>query len=111
MIDWQRVGELRDDFGAEDFGDILNLFLTEVQSAIDRYNGSDTHPSAVEEQMHFLKGAALNLGFATLAELCRKGEKAAATGDIIAVAPEDLRRCFADSKAHFATEYDQRFAA
>ena len=30
MIDWQRVNELRDEVGAEDFEEVVDLFLEEV---------------------------------------------------------------------------------
>ncbi len=111
MIDWQRVGELRDEVGADDFGEIVDLFLSEVETAIAGFDGSARDAAAVEEQMHFLKGAALNLGFDALADLCRSGETAAASGDPDAVQPADVRRCFEESRVVFLQEYDQRFAA
>ena len=30
MIDWPRVKELKDEIGAEDFGEVVDLFLEEV---------------------------------------------------------------------------------
>ena len=34
MIDWTRVSELRDEVGAEDFDEVVELFLEEVDEAI-----------------------------------------------------------------------------
>ena len=35
MIDWSRVEELRDKIGAEDFDEVVELFLSEVEDRID----------------------------------------------------------------------------
>lgn len=109
MIDWARVAELRDEIGAEDFDEVLALFLSEVESAV---GGLETlSGAAVEEQMHFLKGASLNLGFTELAGLCAHGEAEAAAGRPCAVSPQDVRRCFEASCSRFQSEYEARFAA
>ena len=34
MIDWTRVNELVDEIGTEDFGEVVELFLMEVDHAI-----------------------------------------------------------------------------
>lgn len=79
MIDWGRVCELRDEIGAEDFAEVVQLFLEETEKVANKL-GNDTSPHAVESALHFLKGSALNLGFRDLAALCQIGEKAAAAG-------------------------------
>ncbi|WP_136443355.1 Hpt domain-containing protein [Pacificoceanicola onchidii] len=111
MIDWARVGELREEIGPEDFGEVLELFLMEVEGAIDLLDGAQGDPVVTEEQMHFLKGASLNLGFADLAALCETGERAAAAGDANAVPFGKVRATFDQSKAAFLTDFPQRFAA
>ena len=35
MIDWDRVSELRDEVGAEDFLEVVEMFLDEVNEEID----------------------------------------------------------------------------
>ena len=35
MIDWSRVNELRDEVGAEDFEEVVELFLEEVEEVIE----------------------------------------------------------------------------
>ncbi|WP_442970022.1 hypothetical protein [Roseovarius sp. ZX-A-9] len=34
MIDWSRVAELRSEIGAEDFDEVVELFLEEVEAEI-----------------------------------------------------------------------------
>lgn len=111
MIDWSRVDELVEEIGAEDFGEVVELFLDEVENAIAQLESSDGNPVIVEEQMHFLKGAALNLGFEELAQLCLKGEKSANAGRPEVVTPQQVRRAFEASKAQFEQDLPGRLAA
>lgn len=78
LINWAKVSELRGEVGAEDFDEVVELFLEEVEATISQL-GADGR--SVEHDLHFLKGSALNLGFAEFSELCRSGEAAAAAGD------------------------------
>lgn len=68
MILWSRVNELRDEVGPEDFKEV-----------IDRFRG-DTDRGQLEQDLHFLKGSALNLGFAEFSDMCQSGERLAAAG-------------------------------
>ncbi|MBV7395291.1 Hpt domain-containing protein [Mameliella sediminis] len=111
MIDWSRVEEMIDEIGAEDFAEVVELFLDEVETAIDALDASAGNPVVTEEQMHFLKGAALNIGFATLAELCREGEKAAANGTPDKITPAQVRSAFEDSRLAFQRDLPGRLAA
>lgn len=80
MIDWARVAELRDEIGAEDFAEVVLLFLEEADEVVARLPGC-TDAASLESALHFLKGSALNLGFQTLAQLCQDGERLAAAGN------------------------------
>jgi HPt (histidine-containing phosphotransfer) domain-containing protein len=111
MIDWSRVEELVAEIGAEDFQEILELFLSEVESAIDLLAGAGDDANVVEEQMHFLKGAALNLGFENLAQLCLKGEKAAAGGRPHVVTVDEVRKTYEESRGQFQEDLPSRLAA
>ncbi|WGW04603.1 Hpt domain-containing protein [Tropicibacter oceani] len=111
MIDWARVAELRDEIGPEDFDEVVELFLTEVEGAIDLLESAAGNPVVTHDQMHFLKGAALNLGFAAVSDLCQKGEKAAAGGDAEAIPFGAVRTTFEDSKNRFLAELPLKFAA
>ena len=80
MIDWTRVNELRDEIGADDFDEVVIMFLEEADEVIARIAPGDSTKS-LEADLHFLKGAALNLGFSEFAALCQDGERRAALGE------------------------------
>jgi histidine phosphotransfer protein HptB len=80
MIEWERVNELRSEIGDDDFADVVELFLQEADEAIARISASGG-ASKLEADLHFLKGAALNLGFREFSGLCQEGERRAAAGD------------------------------
>ena len=79
MIDWTRVKTLRDEVGAEDFGDVVEIFIEEVSEMVERLR---TAPQieTLGEDLHALKGSALNLGFFEFSTLCQIGETLAAQG-------------------------------
>lgn len=81
MIDWTRVTELRDEIGGEDFAEVVTLFLEEADVVVQNLPGC-VGSKALESALHFIKGSALNLGFADLARLCQDGERRAAAGDV-----------------------------
>ena len=84
MIDWARIDDLRSEIGEEDFLEVVDMFLEEADEVVARLIGPPDM-SEVESQLHFLKGAALNLGLADLAALCQAGERNAAAGNPDAV--------------------------
>ncbi|HGG05977.1 MAG TPA: Hpt domain-containing protein [Aliiroseovarius sp.] len=84
MISWARVNELRDEIGDEDFAEVAAMFLEEVDEVIQRLK-SNPVPEQYEEDLHSLKGSALNLGFEALSKICNEGERLAASGDTDAV--------------------------
>lgn len=75
MIDWTRVGELRDEVGEEDLLEIADIFLYEMAEAIDPLR-CGAEPAALPEFLHFLKGASLNMGFGALGATCSAAERA-----------------------------------
>ncbi|MEM6579157.1 MAG: Hpt domain-containing protein [Pseudomonadota bacterium] len=109
MINWSRVAELREEIGAEDFGDVVDLFLEEVDEEITGLTGPDAR-TGLEARLHFLKGSALNLGFEAFSDLCRDGEQRAAGGEGGAVDLDAIQSTYTQSKTHFLEELDQRFA-
>lgn len=107
MIDWSRVSELRDEVGEEDFAEVVDLFLDEVDGVI---GGLTADMADLEAQLHFLKGSALNLGFAGFADLCHAGEAAARAGAGAAVDVGEIRDSYASARAEFATGLELRRA-
>tara|TARA_R110002110_G_scaffold68424_13_gene185154 strand:+ start:2139 stop:2471 length:333 start_codon:yes stop_codon:yes gene_type:complete len=79
MIDWQRVNELRDEVGAEDFEEVVDLFLEEVEEVTDRL-ADRADADTLAGDLHFLKGCALSLGFSGFSDLCQRGETLSAQG-------------------------------
>ncbi len=110
MIDWTRVTALRDEIGADDFEEVVELFVEEVDALVARLR-RDGKTHALEEDMHFLKGSALNLGFATLSELCEAGEYAAARGAGADVDLDAVLESYDASRAEFLRDLAMKLAA
>ncbi len=74
MIDRTRVGELRQEVGEDDLAEVVVLFCEEVEETLGRIQA----PAAriVPDDLHFLKGSALNIGLIEMAGLCQLAEKA-----------------------------------
>jgi HPt (histidine-containing phosphotransfer) domain-containing protein len=100
MINWDKVSELREEIGAEDFGEVVEIFLEEVDEAITEL-GKPGAEGTLETQLHFLKGSALNLGFADFSNRCQAGESAAGNGQEDEVDLPAIIKCYEASKAEF----------
>lgn len=102
MIDWQRVQILRGEIGADAFDEVVDLFLDEVETEIDKLRDPaiSTGPD-LEAHLHFLKGSALNLGFQTFSALCHSGETAVASGKGDTLDLSAVLDCYEQSKACF----------
>lgn len=107
LINWNKVNELRDEVGADDFDEVVELFLEEVEETISELAGAGR---SVEHDLHFLKGSALNLGFAEFSDLCRDGEATAAAGDPESVDLTKVTECYNRSKAAFIAEMEMKLA-
>lgn len=112
MIDWQRVQVLRSEIGADAFDEIVELFLDEVETEIEKLR--KPAPSSgpdLEAQLHFLKGSALNLGFESFSKLCHDGEAAVAAGDLDALDLPAVLSCYEQSKSVFLDGLENGLAA
>lgn len=110
MIDWDRVTELREQIGPEDFKEVVDLFLEEVLEVTDKLRLAPEQPN-LASQLHFLKGCALNLGFADFSEKCHAGEKQAANGQVEQIDLPTILGSFDDSRYLFCEELEARFSA
>ena len=109
MIDWTRVEELRDEIGADCFGEVVNLFLAEAGDVVTRLRDNpDISRLAVD--LHFLKGGVLNLGFVAVSQLCTEGESMASTGQGDRFDITALVTTYERSRLAFLTEYQSRLA-
>ena len=106
MIDWERVIELRDEVGADEFEPVLELFIDEVEHLVMQLTADD--PAQLERYLHFLKGSAWNLGFADFGTRCGEIEARAAANDLAGVQLEDLVECYSLSKRVFTRELASR---
>ncbi|HKL65029.1 MAG TPA: Hpt domain-containing protein [Roseovarius sp.] len=110
MIDWDRVRELREEIGPDAFEEVLDLFLEEAETALAMLRTA-TADDDLEAQLHFLKGSALNLGFATLAELCNDGEGKSRAGAPDSVSIPEIVSGYETSKAAFLAGIAEGIAA
>lgn len=100
MIDWGRVNELREEVGPEAFAEVVEIFLEEVDENIQRLR-AEVVPETFRADMHFLKGSALNLGFADFATLCAEGETGGEVTARDASFLEALFHCYEESRTAF----------
>jgi histidine phosphotransfer protein HptB len=110
MVDWARVRELQDEIGAEDFGEVVNLFLEEADSVVEQLLAAP-ELTQIEGLLHFLKGSSVNLGLATLARMCADGERRSAAGNPQDVDLAAVAACYARSKDEFLSGLDKQHAA
>ena len=110
MIDWERVQQLRGEVGADDFDEVVELFLEEVDEIVDRLRTCAT-PEDLESDLHFLKGSALNLGFADFSGLCQVGEEMSANGQAGDVDLVSILNCYDASRAMFLNDMSDKLSA
>ncbi|MCE5973219.1 Hpt domain-containing protein [Sinirhodobacter sp. WL0062] len=108
MIDWQRVLDLHKEIGAEGLAEVLELFLDEVETVTMRLGRT---PDLLEEDLHFLKGSAWNLGFRDFGALCQDGERKAAAGHVAAIDITAILACYTESKSMFLARIETVLAA
>ncbi|WP_187428457.1 hypothetical protein ROLI_043730 [Roseobacter fucihabitans] len=109
MINWERVATLREEVGAEDFDEILALFLEEVDSAISELSEAENQ-TGLEEKLHFLKGSALSLGFDHFSALCQNGETAISQDAGATIDLDEIRVSYAESRRVFVKEVAMKLA-
>lgn len=107
LIDWTKVTELAADVGRDGFDEVLDLFLQEVETALQTMAMSED----LEAALHFIKGCAMNLGFTDLANRCAAGESLAARGQPDSVDLDGIHQSYRDSHDLFMSEFRARLAA
>lgn len=110
MIDWTRAADLYEDFGEEGFAEVVDVFLEESDDGVQRLARSRT-PEQDRAAFHFLKGAALNLGFEELSRLCAQGEAAAASGAETGEIKQQVCAQFPATLRMFQSEWRMRLGA
>lgn len=110
MIDWDRVAALREEVGSEDFDEVVELFLHEVDEEIGNLS-ANVNPAELAEKLHFLKGSALSLGFREFSGLCQSGETALAHDASTQVDIDALHASYKLSRVAFLSELPDRFGS
>ncbi|NPD17380.1 hypothetical protein HOY34_19525 [Xinfangfangia sp. D13-10-4-6] len=105
MIDLARMQELLEEIGDEDLAIIVRLFLEETDVIIGRISKARAGPDLAAD-LHSLKGCALNLGLATLAELCQDAERCNACGRVVPLEPRAFIAVYEASKQAFQAALD-----
>lgn len=111
MIDWTRIDTLREEIGVDCLQEVVDLFLEEVDDSIARLRHADPAPepgARLGPELHFLKGCALNLGFADFASLCQTAETACAQDQSALVDLATILACYDTSRAAFVVEFPER---
>ena len=104
MIDWVRVRELRDEVGAEDFDEVFELFLEEVEEVLGRLRTQQAGSNSLEADLHFLKGSAMSVGYENFHMLCKDGEISAREGNGASVDLTAIFTAFERAKESFQAE-------
>lgn len=107
LINWTKVLELRQDIGPDGFAEVVALFLEEVETALQTIGMADD----LEAALHFVKGCALNIGFASFARAAAAGEGLAARGQPDSVDLTVLVDVYRASRDSFLRELRERTAA
>lgn len=106
MINWQRTNELVEEVGPESFNEVFGLFIEEVEDELEKLTTKDIE--ILRQQMHFLKGSALNLGFRSMANLCQSTEVDINIESIAADRIAQVRTIFDQSINSFLTEKEEK---
>ncbi|ATG37399.1 MULTISPECIES: Hpt domain-containing protein [Phaeobacter] len=106
MIDWSRAKELHEEVGPEDFSEVVEIFLEEVEGVIEKLRSPDL--ATLEQDLHFLKGSALNLGFRQFSRLCQEGERRSAQGESKEVDTAAIIASYENSKEEFLRDMSRQ---
>jgi HPt (histidine-containing phosphotransfer) domain-containing protein len=97
-MNWSRVTELKDEVGVDAFTEVLELFLEEIDEMVVKLKAGPD-PGGLAGDLHFMKGAALNLGFDELAMACTQAEADLRTPGDTPVDVTNILQVYAVSRA------------
>ena len=109
LINWSRIEALKEDVGREDVKEVIDLFINEIQQVIDKIP-AQMEAENIADDLHFLKGSALSLGFQELSCVCQTGYEAFSKTPRGAFEIDNVRACFETSKAEFDAKLDGALA-
>lgn len=106
-IDHERLKALRDDIGEDDFAEVLSLFVSEIGEKLSDL--AEIPDRATQDDFHFLRGSAANLGFVAMVAACEDAEAACRAGETPALA--DVTAAFDTALAEAAPHLPELSAA
>ena len=105
MIDWEQLMELLESFGAEEFEELVESFWAELDEAITALAELNLQDAgAIAAQMHFIKGAAANMGLSDVVNCVSAQEQAANAGHLDQIDIAKAAQVYAQSKATLCEE-------
>ena len=81
MIDAVRIDELKLEIGEDDFAEVLEIFIEEIEATLAAMDVTGP-PAAIAGELHSLKGSAQNIGFSEFAQICIEAETSGLTPDL-----------------------------
>ena len=109
MIDWDRVAALREEVGPEDFEEVVDLFLQEVDEEMENL-AQTAAGEGLAEKLHFLKGSALSLGFRAFSSLCQEGESSLSSNPAAHIDLSVIETTYQASRTTFLADLPEKFA-
>ena len=109
MISWDRINELKGEVGEDDFAEVVEIFLEEMDEAMNELT-SGVSKEGLGAAMHFVKGAAMNIGFHALGNICQEYETLSGEGKDDLIDCRKVVECYRISKTEF-TENAPKIAA
>ena len=86
------------------------LIASGLKSGSFDVHQAESGAEAMAADLHFLKGAALNLGFSEFASLCASGEARANRGETAGIDPGRIRQAYTVSRHDFLDGLQRRAA-
>ena len=102
MIDTVRLSELRNEVGKDDLAEVVLLFCEEFEEALQRIDPEVVGP--LMEELHFLKGSALNIGLADVGNLCGTVERKVRQGGCVVSDIAHIGEAFRSSRQMLLAE-------
>jgi HPt (histidine-containing phosphotransfer) domain-containing protein len=110
MIDWNQLRQLQDDVGKDEMKEIVEVFILEVDEAIETLESNYNNLSFDDRcaSFHFLKGCASNLGFKDFGNQCSAGEDASENRENPNFNITELTALYVGTKKILKEEYDKQ---
>ena len=107
MLDRSRLAELRHEVGEDDLAEVVALFCEEVHETLERLLASPK--LLTSDDLHFLKGSALNIGLSDFGSLCQSAERTLRERPGADPGLAEIARVFGESHRALVASLENRF--